>query len=415
MGLQGYRSVFARRDVRRVLLLGTVVRIPLWAGNVVLTLHVVSHLHRSYGAAGLLTGLEAVALSLSNPWRGRRLDRVGLRRALAPSLVVLTGCWAVAPFLGYWPLLALSTVAGLFTVPTFSIVRQAVIHAVPETERTAALSIDSVLVEVSFMIGPALGVLLATVVPTSWALFACEFAVVAGGGLIWLADPALRGDPAGHEEPATGQAGVRGWLSAPIVAVLLMSAASVFVLNGSDVGVVAALRHMGHQPWIGWELAIWGLGSAVGGLVYGTRSRPVPLPVLLALLGASAVPVALAREPLLFGGLLFVTGAFCAPTIVASVDALTRLVPERVRGEVLGWHAAALTLGSATGAPVAGVAVDAMGWPGAFVLPGAIGVGLALLGAGVLRARSRGGDPLERQVDPTEPTEPAGERLLERG
>ena len=48
--------VLALRDVRRALLLGLAMRIPMWAGGVVLTLHVVTHLHRSYGAAGLLAG-----------------------------------------------------------------------------------------------------------------------------------------------------------------------------------------------------------------------------------------------------------------------------------------------------------------------------------------------------------------------
>jgi MFS family permease len=383
--MQGFRTVLAIRDARRVLLLGTVVRVPIWAGNVVLTLHVVSHLHRTYADAGVLVGVEAVALSLSNPWRGRRLDRVGLRRALVPSLVVLTACWSVAPFVGYWPLLALVAVGGVFTVPTFSIVRQALVHAVPESDRTAALSLDSVLVEVSFMVGPALGVLLATALPTPWALFVCEFAAVLGSLAIWVADPALRAD----REPGDGttHAGVRAWLSVATAVVLLMSAGAILVLNGSDVGVVAALRHMHHQPWIGWELAVWALGSAVGGLIYGARNRPVPLPLLLGLLGASAIPVALAREPFTFAVLLFVTGAFCAPTITASVDALTRLVPERVRGEALGWHAAALTAGGALGAPVAGVAIDGMGWPGAFVVPGGVGAALALVGAAVVRGR----------------------------
>jgi len=137
VGLQAYRTVLGLRDVRNVLLLGLVVRVPLWAANVVLVLHVVSHLGRSYGAAGLLTAVATVALAVSGPWRGRRLDQVGLRRALTPSLVVLAACWSVAPFVGYWPLLALAGVAGLFVVPSFSIVRQALIHAVPDGQRTA--------------------------------------------------------------------------------------------------------------------------------------------------------------------------------------------------------------------------------------------------------------------------------------
>src|SRR6478735_3971823 len=191
MGMTAYRSIFALRDVRRVLLLSVIVRIPMWAANVVLTLHVVTHLHRSYGAAGLLVGIETIALAISAPWRGRRLDHVGLRKAVAPSLVVLTVCWSIAPFVSYWPLLAFAAIGGLFVIPSFSIVRQALMHAVPDELRKSALSIDSVVIEISFMIGPVLGVLLATTWSTAWALFACELTSVLGGIVLWLMNPAI--------------------------------------------------------------------------------------------------------------------------------------------------------------------------------------------------------------------------------
>jgi MFS family permease len=380
--MQAYRAVLGIRDVRRVLLLGLVVRIPLWAANVVLVLQVVSHLDRSYGAAGFLEGVATVALAVSGPWRGRRLDRVGLRRAVAPSLVVLAACWSFAPFLGYWPLLGLATVAGLFVVPSFSIVRQAMIHGVPEQQRTTALSIDAVVIEISFMIGPALGVLLATYWSTSWALFACEFASIAGGLLIWLANPPLRSDEAtadARAQPRERGAAGYSWVSPAFVAVLGASAAATIVLTGTDVGVVAALRDMGHQSWIGWQLAVWGLGSAIGGIVYGALHRTIPAAVLLSLLAATTIPVALAQEPILLAVLLFVTGFFCAPTLTATVDALSRVVPERVRGEALGWHGSALTAGGAIGAPLAGVAVDHWGWPGGFVACGVLGLIVAVV------------------------------------
>lgn len=381
MGLQRYRTVLGLRDVRNVLLLGLVVRIPLWAANVVLVLHVVTHLHRSYGAAGLLTAAATVALAISGPWRGRRLDRVGLRKALVPSLVVLGGCWSVAPFVGYWPLLVLASVAGLFVIPSFSIVRQAVIHAVPEAERTSALAIDAVVLEISFMIGPALGVLLATYWATPQALFTCEFASIAGGVLIWLANPALRAadgsDPAASERKR-GRAALH-WVNASVIAVLAACVGATVVLTATDVGVVAALRDMGHQSWIGWELALWGLGSAVGGVVYGALHRPIPAGLLLALLAATTIPVGLATNPLTLAGLLMVAGFFCAPTLTATVDTLSRTVPEKVRGEALGWHGSALTTGGALGAPLGGVAVDRWGWPSGFILPASLSLIAALV------------------------------------
>src|SRR5690242_5866399 len=271
MGIQAYRSILAMPAVRRVLWLSIVVRVPMWAANVVLTLHVVTHLHRSYGAAGLLVGIETVALAISAPWRGRRLDQVGLRRAVAPSLLVLTVCWSIAPFVSFWPLLGFAALGGLFVIPSFSIVRQALMHAVPDEMRKTALSIDSVVIEISFMIGPVLGVLLATTWSTQWALFSCELTSVLGGVVLWIMNPAIGHDDAAHE----GHVGVRSWLSPRVLAVLGACLAATVVLTGTDVSIVAALRDMHHASLIGVLLALWGLGSAVGGVVYGAMSRNV--------------------------------------------------------------------------------------------------------------------------------------------
>jgi MFS family permease len=388
VGFGAYRSVLGIAEVRRVLLLSFLVRIPLWAGNVVLTLHVVSHLHHSYAAAGFLVGVETVALAISAPWRGRRLDRVGLRAAVLPSLIVLTACWSVAPFMSYWPLLVLASIAGLFVVPSFSIVRQALIHAVPESVRTSALAVDSVTVELSFMIGPVVGVLLATYVDTVWALLGCELGSVLGGLLIWVMNPRLR-DPSAE----THRARARSWLSVAVFGVLLACLAATVVLSATDVSIVAALRHMGHQSWIGWELALWGLGSALGGLLYGALHRPLPLFLLLALLAGTTLPCALATNPAVLGVLLVISGFFCAPTITASVDTLSRLVPERVRGEAMGWHSSSMTTGSAIGAPIAGIAIDALGWQGGLIIPGLLGLAIALVGAVALRGRLPLGTP----------------------
>lgn len=384
MGIEGYRSILRLPTVRRVLWLSIVVRVPMWAANVVLTLHVVMHLGHSYAAAGLLVGVETVALAISAPWRGRRLDQAGLRAAVAPSLVVLTVCWSIAPFVSYWPLVVLVGIGGLFVIPSFSIVRQALMHAVPDEQRRTALSIDSVVIEIAYMIGPVLGVLLATTWSTSWALFSCMMVSVLGGAVLWIADPPLGGD----KTPDRERVNARSWLSSDAVAVLAAGLAATIVLTGTDVSVVAALRHMHHSAWIGAALALWGFGSAVGGVVYGAMHRTVSAFALLGLLSALTVPVALAPNPATLAALLIAAGLCCAPTITATVDSLSRVVPERVRGEAMGWHSSALTSGTAVGAPVAGVAIDRVGWPGGLLLPAAIGAAVAVLGV-VTTARRR--------------------------
>ena len=395
-----YADLFRIPAIRRILVLGLLIRIPLWAANIVLTLHVVQHLDRSYTQAGVLEMVYSLALAVSGPWRGRRLDRVGLRAALVPSLVVMTGCWLVAPWVGYWLLLGFVGLAGLFMFPVFSIVRQVLIGAAPESQRTAVLSVDSVVVELSFMIGPVLGVLAAVYLPTPVALLICELACVSGGLLLWAVNPSLGVDQA--DTDAAAGARVRDWLSPAVVAILVVSATAVVILTGEDLGIVAAMRHLHHTGSIGWVLALWGLGSAVGGVVYGALHRHPPAGVLVALLAASTALVAVSEGRLMFVVLLFVSGVFCAPTITATIDDLTRIVPAGVRGEAMGWHGSALTLGGAVGAPVIGAAIDHHGWQGGFELAGALGFVSAVLGLLVAARRRRFSDDLvEPALDAT--------------
>ncbi|RJS45648.1 MFS transporter [Nocardioides cavernaquae] len=378
MGIAAYRAVLGTDRVRAVLLLGFVIRVPLWASMIVLTLHVVGGLDRSYSEAGLVTTLSTIALAVAGPWRGRMLDRIGLRATVAPQLVVLLAVWSVAPFVEYAVLLPLVVVSGLATVPTFSIVRQSLIASVDDEHRTAALSLDALATEISFMIGPVLGVLVATWIGTEWSLLGFQMVGVLGGVLLFVVNPPLVAPAAAGLVPAIGR--VRGWWSPTVVAVLICGAAATIVLTATDLGVVAALRAMEHPSSIGWVLAVWGLGSAIGALVYGAMHRTVSVFVLLGLLAATTVPVALATDRLQLAALLFVCGIFCAPTITATADTLSRIVPASVLGEVMGWHGVAFTVGSAVGAPLAGIAIDHRGWQGAFVLASLVALAMAAIG-----------------------------------
>src|SRR6478736_2557709 len=404
MDLGAYRPVLANRDTRQALLLGFLIRVPMWAGAVILTLHVVASLGRSYGEAGLVTAASTVAVAVSGPWRGRLLDRIGLRRTVGPSLVVQVVCWSIAPWVGYAPLIGLAALAGLFVVPTFSILRQVIIRSVPSEQRRTALSLDSSATELSFMAGPAIGVWLATTWQTGWALFVCEMAAVLAGLVLWLVNPPLTNAPTGAaateaaeaaepteataapgaEDVDTGapapRRAIHGFVTLPVAAVLLAAVCSTLVLSGTDVAVVAALRSFGATGSIGWVLALWGLGSLVGGLVYGAWHRSISVFWLLTGLAATTAPVALAAGVPSFAVLVTVCGLLCAPTVTATVEQLSRLVPERHRGEMMGWHGSAMTAGSALGAPIAGFAIDHGGWQSGFVVVSALGVVIAAAG-----------------------------------
>jgi MFS family permease len=144
---------------------------------------------------------------------------------------------------------------------------------------------------------------------------------------------------------------------------------------------VAALRDFGEIPLIGPVLALWGLGSVIGGLVYGLWHRSVSAFLLLGGLSLTTIPIAFAPNVWPLAALGFLAGLLCAPTITATVDQLSRVVPDAARGEAIGWHGSAMTAGSALGAPVAGLAIDRWSWPGGFVSVSVVGLAVAFAGA----------------------------------
>lgn len=413
--MQLYRRVLTVPGVRRVLLLGFLVRLPMFAAGIVLTLHVVTTLGHSYGEAGLVSAAFTIALALSAPWRGRLLDRHGLRRTVLPSILVTSVVGALLPFLPYAALLPASALAGAFAVPSFSILRQGMLAVVAEHLRRSALSLDSVATELSFMIGPAVAVWAAATYDTRWVLVILAALSTAAALILYAANPPLRSaapsatrtasdasadtadtadrpqdgavpaPSAGSRAPALADRS--GWLSVAVLAVLGAATASTVVLGGTDVSIVAASRATGDSAAIGWVLSVWGAGSLLGGLAYGAWHRPISVFWLLGGLAATTLPVALAPNLAALVVLLFVCGGLCAPTITATIEHLSRLVPESARGEAMGWHGSAMTAGQAIGAPLAGFAIDHGGWGWGFVSVSLLGLGVAVLGATGARVR----------------------------
>jgi MFS family permease len=403
MSLTPYRRVLALPGVRTLTLLGVLARIPHTAISMVLTLHVVLALHRGYGDAGLVVGAFTVGAAVGAPWRGRAVDRFGLRRALVPSLVVEAAVWGAAPWLPFHVLVGAVVLAGLLGLPVFTVIRLSMSVLVPVPQRRTAYALDSMAVEGSFMVGPALGVLVATHLSTTFAMLLLGAATVAAGVALMIVDPPTRSavgttvsgstvssatvaDLAGE---TTAGKRPRVPVSAPLIAVLGAAAAATLVLAGTDVAIVAQLRSHDALDLTGLVMVAWCGSSLLGGLVYGAAPRGVPPLALLLALAALTVPIGLAGTPLVLCLAVLPAGALCAPLISSTAEAVARLVPERVRGEAMGWHGSALTAGSAAGAPVAGFAIDSVApWAG-FGVVGALGAVLAVIGLTLVAARRR--------------------------
>ena len=408
MRLEPYRRVFALPGVRSLIVLALLARIPTTAVGVTLTLHVVLDLHRGYGAAGLVGAALTVGAALGAPLNGRFVDRRGLRPMLAVTTLVEATFWIFAPSMSYPVLLGAAFVAGLLALPVFSVVRQSLAALVPAGQRRQAYAIDSMSVELSFMAGPTLAVLLVTQTSARLTMIAVGVAVVASGAALFVTNPPVRsadgtGDGAGTE--GTGAVRRRDWLTPRFLVVLAAASATTLVLAGTDVSIVAVLRSADQVSWTGAILAMWGVYSMVGGFVYGALTRAVPLILLVGALSVFTAPVGLVGDhwPWLFLTLL-PAGALCAPTLTASADLVSRIVPEGARGEAMGWHGSALTVGLAIGAPLAGAAIDAGGSAWGFA---AVAAGGALVTLLLFAARRLGGPAGPEAAGTTSGVEPA--------
>lgn len=426
-----YRELLAVRPVRRLLIVGMIARIPHSAAGVLLTLHIVLSLGQGYAAAGAAAAVMTIGIAVGAPWRGRRVDTVGLRKALIPSVISEALIWSVVPHVSYEWLLPLVFVGGLFTLPIFSVVRQSLGVMVTGEQRRTAFALDAISTEMVFMIGPAAGAIVATsgfsvlgltvvgITTSAAGLFlmwfnpptrseatdedcaaeqqqAAELAVVAAAPAhVQEAAAGLR--PAGFDERSPSR--LRGvvarnfaWFTASVAAVFSVAAGAGMVLSGTDVGIVALLETGGHEAEIGLVFLFWCAASVAGGLIYGAMHRPVSPLVLLLGMAALTIPMGFAQDTLTLGLLSLLPGLLCAPVLSAASEEVADLVDEARRGEAMGWYGSALTAGVALGAPLAGLFIDGIGPSAGFVSVGLAGVAICLLGL-LLQQRRRSQTP----------------------
>ncbi|MFI7661055.1 MFS transporter [Micromonospora parva] len=374
VNMKPYRRALALPGLRSLLVVAVLARIPLTATGVTLTFHVVFDLHRGYGAAGLVGAAVTVGAAIGGPILGRLVDHRGLRPVLVLTGIAEAIFWSTAPSLPYPLLLPAAFVAGSLALPIFSVVRQSIAALVPEDQRRPAYALDSMSVELSFMIGPALAVALVTAISAQTTMYLVGGGIVAAGIALWLVNPPIREATTGEPSGPAQRVPRRQWLTPRLLAVLALSTAATLVLGGTDVAVVAVLRASGEVGWTGAVLAIWAVASLAGGFAYGAVHRSFSPLALTAALALCTIPVGLGGAHWwLLCLALIPAGALCAPTIAAGSDAVSRLVPAQVRGEAMGLHGSAVTVGIAIGAPLAGAVIDASSPVWGFVVTGALG------------------------------------------
>ncbi|MFI6537975.1 MFS transporter [Nonomuraea sp. NPDC050547] len=378
-----FRQVLAVRGMSPLLGISLLARTAITADAMALTMYVVLALEMSYAAAGGVVAALTAGVALGGPLLGRMVDRRGLRTVLVVTIVPQIVFWLTVPMLPYVILPAASFAAGLLMVPIQAVTRQAVAAMTTAGQRQAAFALESVVGELSYVVGPAVVIVCAASMSPGVVAWGLGAVIVAGGAGIALLNPPLRAADEASRETA-GEAAERPrrreWLGARMLAVLTMGFGLAMLLSGVDLAIVATLEETGQLSWAAVVVAVFGVTSVVGGLVYGALPRPMPTWLLLGLLGLVTIPAGLAHDWRWLCAAMIGAGLLTAPALSTVSDAVSRLAPAGVRGEAAGLQASAASAGFALGAPVVGMAIDASAPAGGFAAAGLAGLAAALTG-----------------------------------
>ncbi|MBE1491314.1 MFS transporter [Plantactinospora soyae] len=401
--MTGYREVLAVPGMAPLLGVALLARAAITGSVMALTMYVVLGLDMSYAAAGGVVAAMTVGMALGGPLLGRMIDRRGPRVVLLVTVVLQVVFWLSVPILPYGTLLGAAFVAGLLMVPAQPLTRQAIAAMTTAGQRRAAFALESVQGELSYVVGPPIVILFATKVSPGVVAWVIGAAIVAGGAGIALLNPPLRAEGEADADPL-GRPRRREWLSPGMIAVLVMAFGTTMLLSGTDLAIVATLEEAGQISWAAVVVAVYGVASIVGGLVYGVLPRPLPTWLLLGLLGLATIPAGLAHDWPWLCVAAAGAGLLAAPTLSAVADAVSRLAPASVRGEATGLQSSAQSAGFALGSPVVGVAIGVSVPAGGFAAAGLAGLAAALIGCLLERApaapgrrrRSAGGRSSQR-------------------
>jgi MFS family permease len=359
-----------------------------------------------YGIAGAVASAGSLGTAFCAPQLARLSDRYGQRAVLRPLAIafgVSTASLVVAARLRApaWALFVPATVAGAAMPSLGSMVRTRWSVLLAGSPRLhTAFSFESVADEVVFVLGPAAVTVLATEVDPAAGVVIAALLCVAG--TLWFTGqrateppPVRPVRPDRSRGPASPAAGAsRGGLAAPALIVLVplyWFLGSMFV--AVDLSTVAFAQHSGHKPLAGFILGTYALGSATGGLWYGSRHwrAPAERRFAVTLVGTVAGVATFWAQPDLVT--LTFTIYFCGLTIAPTLITGFSLVQAQARPgrgtEALTWLSTGIGVGVAAGSSTVGFIIDAHGARWGYVFAagcGAAGVLTCLPGLGRLRA-----------------------------
>ncbi|MEV6331032.1 MFS transporter [Streptomyces sp. NPDC051909] len=364
------------------------------------SLLLVAETSASLATAGLVGGALAAGQTGAGPLIGRLADRRGQRPVvLAAALANAAAVTAlVLAALGRAPtglLIPLGALAGA-TVPQIGPLARTrsvtLARRAGADDRTVAtvLSFEGTLDEVSFVLGPALVGLAATVAHPAAALLTAA-ALLAGCGTAFALHPSARSAAA----PKLTRSSAAERTRLPVSTYALRGA---MVLQGamfgaSQAGITALTERLGVPDQAGLVYAAMGVTSAAAGFAMAAVPAGIGLPArwraATAALVVLAVPLVLVDT---LGGLyaaVVVLGVAYAPHLITVFGLTERTAPPARLAECMAFLTSGVVGGQAVALAVSGRLAETHGAPAAFGVAAGAAVGCAVLSWTVRASRTK--------------------------
>jgi MFS family permease len=415
-----YRALLSAPGAGNLLSASLIGRLPV--GMAMLLFVLVVHAGTgSYTVAGLAAAVNAGSTSFAAPLLGRLSDRghaawvlIGTGLAQGASLVALVV--GLRAGLSDWLIIGIAAVTGVVNPPVGAVTRTVLPRMAPDEEsRNTAFALDALLVELSFVLGPAIvGVIAALSSGYVAALLAAALNVV---GSIWLALcpivrhgysrllPQVEGrdrrqQPASFRvEPAPDHGSRWARLIGPLSSrglrtVLLASILWAGAFGVLEIAIPAFTTAQGEPQLGGLMFAVWSGGSIVGGVWFGGQDFRTPINRLYLILMALNVigfgAIALAGSMWTLAILLFLAGLVISPTTALESAMVTALAPRGMTTEAFTWSGTAIYLGFALGSGTASVSLSgSLGTSSALSAASLLAVGLSFIGTLLVVAERR--------------------------
>ena len=392
ISLSRYTKLLERRELRALILASILGRLPIGILGLAILL-LAQSATGSFAQGGIASASYVLGLAAVAPLLGRAIDRYGPRPTLFACALAFPSALAgvVAAYsmqAPLWIALTCAATSGASFPPITACMRTYFKQQLSEdVQLTTAYSLESVLIELIFITGPMLvGLFVAIASPALAVLFAagCGFL----GPLLFLRSRALL---QWKIEPRFG-ASLFGPLTEPAFSrllVVILCYASAFGLI--EIATAAHAAEAGSAAYAGVLLAIMSVGSAVGGLFYGSRTWRMPLsrqfPLTLGLMGVGVAPLAMGLPEWLFALYCVVAGVVMAPALIMQTMLVAKTSHPEYSAEAFTWSTTCLLAGVGIGLTLGGQLLEFTRSPSVFATAAAIAVGAAALALPMVKSR----------------------------